>query len=46
MPAGTAEAACAVVSTPVTSQGCRPISVTYQPASVATQPEKVIATST
>ena len=28
---------------PVTSQGCRPISVTYQPASVATQPENVNA---
>ena len=31
---------------PVTSHGWRPISVTYQPASVASQPEKVIATST
>ncbi|MNC93887.1 hypothetical protein D3C83_106170 [compost metagenome] len=28
---------------PVTSQGWRPISVTSQPASVATQPEKVNA---
>src|SRR5258706_8637152 len=28
---------------PVTSQGWRPISVTIQPASVATQPEKVNA---
>ena len=34
-----------VRSTPVTSQGWRPISVTYQPASVASQPENVIATS-
>ncbi len=44
MPAGTFEAACAVVSTPVTSQGWRPISVTYQPASVAIQPENVMPT--
>ncbi len=43
--AGTGPAACAVVSTPCTSQGWRPISVTYQPASVATQPEKVMPTS-
>ena len=33
-------------SRPYTRNGWRPISVTYQPATVATQPEKVIATST
>ena len=33
-----------VVSTPVTSQGWRPISVVYQPASVATQPDRAIGT--
>ena len=32
-----------VVSTPCTSQGWRPISVVYQPASVAIQPEKAMA---
>src|SRR5688572_30429343 len=35
----------AVRSTPYTRKGWRPISVTYQPARVATQPEKVIAVS-
>lgn len=41
---GAPPTAAAVVSTPCTSQGCRPISVTYHPASTATQPEKVMST--
>jgi hypothetical protein len=45
MPAETVEAASFVERIPVTSQGCRPISVVYQPASVATQPENIIGTS-
>ena len=43
--AGTSATAMSVVMTPCTSQGWRPISVVYQPASVATQPEKAIGTS-
>jgi len=46
LPAGTCEAACAVVKTPCTNQGWRPISVTYQPEIKATQPAKVMATKT
>ena len=44
MPPVTGPTASLVVSTPVTSQGWRPISVTYQPARVATQPEKAMPT--
>src|SRR5690606_14819345 len=44
--AGVVVTASAVFNTPVTNQGWRPISVTYQPASTATQPEKVIPTNT
>jgi hypothetical protein len=44
MGAATPDAARLAVSTPVTSQGWRPISVTYQPDRVAIQPAKVIAT--
>src|SRR5438045_9052744 len=46
IPDGTLDATSAVRSSPYTMNGCRPISVTYQPASVATQPEKVMAVST
>lgn len=36
---------CSVVSKPVTTHGWRPISVVYQPATVANQPEKPIKTN-
>jgi len=44
--APTSPTASRVRSTPVTSQGWRPISVTIQPASVAIHPENVNAEST
>ena len=40
----TGPTASAVRRTPVTNHGWRPISVVYQPASVASQPENVMAT--
>lgn len=42
---GTSEATSAVRSSPNTMYGWRPISVTYQPATVATQPENVMPAS-
>ena len=46
LPDAIVVAASLTVKIPVTNQGCLPISVTYQPANVATQPEKLMATNT